>query len=167
MSPPRATERDRPEDQVRIRSALPEEGERLREIVIASKRYWGYDQEFMSRFAAVISMSPGYVRQHDVWVLEHAGRIAGLYGLIHQGEVAQLDHLWLLPRHIGNGFGRILFEHAVMRAAQQGARRLEWDAETHAVGFYERMGGRPARETTSQLGRTVQVFGLDLLSGAT
>ena len=48
------------------------------------------------------------------------------------------------------------------RAVERGARRLEWEAEIHAIGFYEKMGGRRLRETISELGRSVPIFGLEL-----
>jgi GNAT superfamily N-acetyltransferase len=145
-----------------MRPAVPDEGDRLREIEIASKAHWGYDADFMSRFASVISMSPEYVRKHDVWVLETRGDMAGFYGLIHHEDFCELDHLWLLPRFIGSGFGRLMFQHAVQRAAEVGATRLEWEAEPKALGFYHRMGARQVRETQSALGRTVPVMALDL-----
>jgi GNAT superfamily N-acetyltransferase len=88
--------------------------------------------------------------------------VAGFYSLIQHGEVSELDDLWLLPRHIGKGLGRRMFEHATNRAREQGATRLEWEAELHAVGLYERMGGRRVGERTSQLGRTLPIFALDL-----
>jgi GNAT superfamily N-acetyltransferase len=145
-----------------MRQALPKEGERLKEIGIESKAHWGYDEEFMSRFARVISMSSEYVRKHDVWVLETAGDIAGFYGLIHREDLCELDHLWLLPRFIGSGLGRLMFEHAVRRAGEIGATRLELEAEPNALGFYRRMGAREVREAQSALGRTVQIMALDL-----
>jgi GNAT superfamily N-acetyltransferase len=141
---------------------MPEEGESLQQIAVASKGHWGYDPEFLARFATILSLSPDQIREHDVWVLEIDGEAAGFYGLIHHGEVSELDDLWLLPRHIGKGLGRPLFEHAALRAAEHGAKRLEWEAEPNAIGFYERMGGRAVRDTTSQLGRRLQIFALDL-----
>jgi GNAT superfamily N-acetyltransferase len=145
-----------------IRPAAPEEAELLTEIAIASKAHWGYDARFMDRFAAVIAIDSHYLAQNEVWVAQSAGKVAGFYGLVHHGAVAELDHLWLLPAYIGQGLGRRLFEHAVARAAARGAQRLEWEAEPNAVGFYRRMGGATARETTSELGRRMEVFALDL-----
>jgi GNAT superfamily N-acetyltransferase len=145
-----------------MRQAVPEEGERLREIEIASKAHWGYDEDFMTRFASVVSMSPEYVLKHDVWVLENEGDVAGFYGLIHHEGFCVLDHLWLLPRFIGSGFGRLMFEHAVQRAAEVDASRLEWEAEPNSIAFYRRMGARQVRETHSTLGRTVPIMALDL-----
>lgn len=147
-----------------IRAADADEGETLRAIAIASKGHWGYDQDFLTRFGAILSLSRDWIRLHDVWVLEEDGDVAGFYGLIHHGEVTELDDLWLLPAHIGKGHGRRLFEHAAARAREHGALRLEWEAEPNATGFYERMGGRPVRETTSQLGRKLSIFALDLLT---
>jgi hypothetical protein len=47
-----------------------------------------------------------------------------------------------------------------------GADRLEWEAEPNAVGFYRRMGGVPIREVTSELGRRLGVFALELAGPA-
>lgn len=149
-------------EQDQVRQADPNESERLTELAIASKAYWGYDADFMARAAAVLQVSPEYIRRHDVWILEKHGDIAGFYALIDDGDVAVLDHLWLAPNAIGKGSGRLLFEHAVTRARELKARRLEWEAEPNAAGFYRRMGARPVRETTSSLGRTLEVYALDL-----
>lgn len=143
---------------VKIRRAISKEAGQLTGIAIVSKAHWGYNEEFMARFAAVIAIAPEYVRQNDVWILEEAREIAGFYGLIRHGETGELDHLWLLPQHIGKGLGRLLFDHAAERARELGMRRLEWEAEPNAIGFYERMGGRAVRQTTGQLGRRLQVM---------
>jgi GNAT superfamily N-acetyltransferase len=116
----------------------------------------------MAQFASVISMSPAYVEAHEVWVLVGAGDVMGFHGLIHRGDVSELDHMWLLPQHIGKGYGRLVFGHAVQRASAAGAVSLEWEAERHAIGFYKRMGARPLRWSTSQLGRRSLVMGIDL-----
>lgn len=60
---------------MRMRPASPDEGWRLRELEIASKAYWGYPNELMERFSRLISMTPDYVRKHEVWVLEDAEEV--------------------------------------------------------------------------------------------
>lgn len=150
--------RRRPEGIKKIGRAIPEQAELLTGIAIASKAHWGYDEEFMERFAAVTTITPEYVRQNEVWILEVAGESAGFYAVIRHGELGELDHLWLLPQYIGKGLGRLLFDHAIGRARDLGLRQLEWEAEPNAVGFYERMGGRTVRETMGQLGRRLQVM---------
>jgi GNAT superfamily N-acetyltransferase len=120
----------------------------------------------MARFAEVIALTPAEIRDNDVWVVERAGQVIGFYGLVHHGEVAELDHLWLRPEEIGHGLGRLTFEDAMRRAREMDAHRLEWEAEPNAVGFYRRMGGIPIREVTSELGRRLEVFALDLAGPA-
>jgi hypothetical protein len=45
-----------------------------------------------------------------------------------------------------------------------GAIRMEWEAEQHAVGFYEKMGGRYLRNTEPGVwGRTNPVMGAELV----
>jgi GNAT superfamily N-acetyltransferase len=74
-----------------------------------------------------------------------------------------LDDLWLEPASIGRGLGSKLFEACAERARQLGARRLEWEAEPNAVGFYERMGGRYLRDSEpTEFGRVIPVMGMDL-----
>ena len=146
-----------------IRPARADEAASLRELEIASKGHWGYDAAYLARFAAVVSMSPDFIERNEVWVLDQEGTVAGFYTLIHNPKYAVLDSLWLLPHWIGGGLGRTLFEHAVERARAAGATRLEWGAEPHALGFYERMGGRNLRDTTSELGNPIKVMGLDLV----
>jgi GNAT superfamily N-acetyltransferase len=148
---------------VRIRPARPDEGWLLRDIEIASKAYWRYSDRFMDRFARVVSMSPEFVKKHEVWVLEDdEAQVIGFHGLIHRGKLVLLDHLWLLPGHIGAGHGRRLFEHAGERARAAGGERLEWSAEPHAIGFYEHMGGRYLREETGKLDDRRKIYGLGL-----
>src|ERR1700730_810306 len=104
--------------------------------MIRSKAHWGFDDDFMGRFAGVISLSPASVADADVWILEDAGSIIGFYALVPQGDECVLDDLWLLPDHIGGGTGRLMFEHAALRARELGAGVMTWEAEPFAVGFY-------------------------------
>ena len=46
-------------------------------------------------------------------------------------------------------------------ARQLGAGGLEWEAEPNALGFYEKMGARYLRDSTSEWGRTLSVMGID------
>jgi ribosomal protein S18 acetylase RimI-like enzyme len=47
-----------------------------------------------------------------------------------------------LPKRIGRGIGRALFDHAVRRAASLGAGSVRIEADPYAEGFYRRMGAR-------------------------
>jgi GNAT superfamily N-acetyltransferase len=147
---------------LQIRRATPDSGAELTRIALASKAHWGYDRDFMARAAPFLVVDGRYIEDHDVWVVERDGRPVGFYALIHQDRLSILDHLWLQPTDIGHGLGRRLFEHARERAAARGSLRLELEAEPGAVGFYKRMGGRPVRTVTTELGRQFEVYSFDL-----
>ena len=74
-----------------------------------------------------------------------------------------LDDLWIEPAWIGRGVGSQLFRACAARARELGAKRLEWEAEPNAAGFYERMGGRYVRDSDpTAFGRVIPVMELDL-----
>ena len=146
-----------------LRPARPEEGERLREIAIAAKSHWGYEEEAVRSWAAQGDFSPAGLAAKIFLVAEEEGRAVGFASLIPQGEVAVLDDLWIEPAWIGRGVGSELFRACAAQAREVGARRLEWEAEPNAVGFYERMGGRYARDSEpTAFGRVIPVMELDL-----
>jgi GNAT superfamily N-acetyltransferase len=150
-----------------IRAVDPQEGERLREIAIASKSHWGYDLDRVTQWAAQGDFSPQGLRSKEIYVADVDGRAVGWAALIPRGEVCWLDDLWIEPEWIGKGIGTRLFRHAAERGKHLGAQRMEWEAEPHALGFYERMGGRYLRDSEPGVwGRTLAVMGVDLASSS-
>jgi GNAT superfamily N-acetyltransferase len=146
-----------------VRPAAPNEGERLREIATAAKGYWEYDEDRVREWGASLDFSEDGLRGKEVYVAEVDGRIVGWAALIHQGELCWLDDLWIEPASIGTGIGSRLFRHTADRAAEVGARRMEWEAEPNAVGFYEKVGGHYLRDSEpTEWGRTLAVMGIDL-----
>jgi GNAT superfamily N-acetyltransferase len=149
----------------RIRSAEAHEGERLREIAVAAKSHWGYDADRVRLWAAGGDFSPAGLRGKEVYVAEVGGRVVGWAGLIPQGEVCWLDDLWIEPEWMGRRIGTRLFEHAAARGRQLGATRMEWEAERHARGFYEKLGGRYLRDGEPGVwGRVSAILGVELAS---
>jgi GNAT superfamily N-acetyltransferase len=125
---------------------------------MAAKSHWGYELEWVRRWAAAGDFSAEALRG-EVFVAEADGRAVAWAALVPRGGgVVWLDDLWVEPAWMGTGIGSRLFRHAVERARQLGGERLEWEAEPHAVGFYARMGGRFLR--------VVPVMGLDLSAAA-
>jgi GNAT superfamily N-acetyltransferase len=147
---------------VLIRPARPDEAAALTALAVRSKAHWPYPAAFLARFARTIGLTPEVVAANDVHVLERDGVVRGFVTVLHRGDVAVLDDLWLEPAEIGRGSGRLLFEHAAHRAAVGGARVLEWEAEPGATGFYERMGGETVGWAASPLGRGLPVMRLRL-----
>lgn len=154
---------DAPSAGVRVRGPRSNEGERLRAIAVAAKSHWGYDVERVREWAAMGDFSPEGLRQKDVYVAEVSGHAVGWAAAFEKGEVFWLDDLWIDPAWMRQGIGARLFRHAAERGKKCGALRMEWEAERHAIGFYEKMGGRYLRDSEPGVwGRVSAVMGVDL-----
>jgi len=135
----------------------------LREIAVEAKSHWGYDRARVEEWALGGDFEPESLRKRLLYVAEVEGRPVGWAALIPRGEVGWLEDLWVEPAWIGLGLGRILFERVAAEARQRGARRLEWEAEPNAAGFYEHLGGAYVRDSDeTEWGRVLEVLGLDL-----
>ena len=135
----------------RIRRAQVDEAELLTLLARRSKAHWGYDDEFMRRAADDMVIPTSAIESGQVHVLEDDGGAVLGFHRLRPGEPAVLEDLWLEPGAIGAGHGRRLWRHAVDVARSGGARAIEFDADPHAVGFYERMGAVRIGETPSSV----------------
>jgi GNAT superfamily N-acetyltransferase len=147
---------------VSIRAGRVDEGARLKEIAIAAKAHWGYGVERVREWADQGDFSSARLSELTLFVAEADGRAIAWASLDPRGETAWLEDLWVEPEWIGTGIGTSLFCRAVDHARATGARAIEWEAEPNALGFYEKMGGRYVRDSTSEWGRTLSVMGVDL-----
>lgn len=109
-------------------------------IAHAAKRHWGYPEEWIQCWAAVLTIAPDDISRNATFVAREAGEIVGFGTVAMSGAGAQLDHLWVLPAAMGRGIGRRLFEYAEEVARQYGTSRLWVESDPHAEGFYRRMG---------------------------
>ena len=135
----------------------------MREIAVEAKAHWGYDRALVEEWALGGDFDPESLRKRLLYVAESDGRPVGWAALIPRGEVGWLEDLWVEPAWIGRGVGRALFEHAAAEARQRGARRLEWEAEPNAQGFYEHLGATYLRDSEeTEWGRVLEVLGVDL-----
>jgi GNAT superfamily N-acetyltransferase len=123
-----------------ILRATPGDAGTLTRISFAAKRYWGYPEQWMERWRESLTITPDFIRRNEVYVAVLEGEMVGFYALAGQGQKIELEHLWVTPEHIGTGVGRLLFDHAVRRAASLGAETLRIESDPNAEGFYRRMG---------------------------
>jgi GNAT superfamily N-acetyltransferase len=149
--------------EIHIREGRESDFERLRAIAVEAKAHWGYDRALVEEWAQGGDFEPKSLRRRLVYVAEEDGRPVGWAALIPRGEVGWLEDLWVEPAWIGRGLGRALFEHVVTEARQRGARRLEWEAEPNAQGFYRHMGAAYRRDSEeTEWGRVLEVLGVEL-----
>ncbi|MER5728177.1 GNAT family N-acetyltransferase [Streptomyces sp. NPDC002138] len=130
----------------RIRAARPGEAAALGALVLRSKAYWGYDEEFLAACAPQMRIRAGEIGARRVVVAEAEGpgrAVLGVASLEGRSPVAALGLLFVEPEAIGRGVGRLLYRDAVRRARELGCHTLLIDADPHAAGFYRAMGALP------------------------
>ena len=143
---------------MRIREALKDEAAVLSRIALEAKRHWGYPEDWIQYWSDDLTISPEFITQNQVFVAESENEIIGFYALVPSGRNAELEHMWVAPKHIGTGVGKELFIHAMQTAAGDNISEVELSADPNAEGFYQKMGARRIGEVTSEvLGETRQL----------
>jgi GNAT superfamily N-acetyltransferase len=136
---------------LRIREALKDEAAVLSRIALEAKRHWGYPEDWIQYWSDDLTMSPEFISQNQVFVAESENEIVGFYALVAAGRHAELEHMWVAPKHIGTGVGKELFIHAMQIAAGDNISEVELSADPNAEGFYQKMGARRIGEVTSEV----------------
>jgi predicted N-acetyltransferase YhbS len=113
-----------------------------------------------------LTIIPGYLEAHDVWVAEQDGAIVGMCALEDRGTRWNLEHVWVEPSAHGGGIGRALVTCALDEARRRRAGIVELLADPYASGFYERLGARHAGDVPAPMpgarDRTLPRFEFDL-----
>ena len=136
---------------IEIRRAKPEEANTLSEIAHAAKRHWKYPETWIEQWREDLTISPDFVREHEMFVAVVDTQIAGCCALVMTDGRAEIEHMWIRPEYMGGGVGRALFDHARARAEESGANVLELSADPNAEGFYERMGAQRIGEVRADM----------------
>jgi GNAT superfamily N-acetyltransferase len=123
----------------------------LTEIAFAAKRHWGYPERWIQAWRDILTMRPEFIGANVAYSAIEDGRAVGFYLLTKENDGMHLDHLWILPRAMGRGIGRALFEHAAAEARTLGFDLIRIEADPNAEGFYKRMGATRVGTSVSQV----------------
>jgi N-acetylglutamate synthase-like GNAT family acetyltransferase len=136
---------------LKIRKATTEDAATLTRIALDAKRHWGYPEHWIKRWQDDLTITPDYVTANRVYVAESESVLLGFYALIMRNEKAELDHIWVVPAHLGTGVGKQLFLHAMQIAAGERVSEVEILSDPNAEGFYRKMGAHRTGEAVSEI----------------
>jgi GNAT superfamily N-acetyltransferase len=157
-----------------IRPAEKEEAQVLTRLSFESKGYWAYPKEYYDVWKPELTITSDYIAKNDVLVFESEGAVIGYYSIVeleNDIEVSGikidkghwLEHMFIAPKYIGRGIGRIMFDHLRNRCEIKGIRKLGILADPNARGFYEKMGCDDRGEFPSTIaGRTTPLLVLTI-----
>lgn len=135
-----------------ISAAKPENAERLTEIALAAKAFWGYDQTFMTACVDELSVTKAMLtNQKFIYNLAMSkDEIIGFYGLEKLStSLFELDALFVWPDFIGKGVGKILMTHAKQTAQSMGCDKLTIQSDPNAEAFYHATGAKTVGQKAS------------------
>ncbi|WP_329580695.1 GNAT family N-acetyltransferase [Streptomyces sp. NBC_01361] len=147
-----------------IRPARPEEAGFLTDLALRSKAHWGYDAEFLASCREELTLGGAELVGLRAAVAERDGNVVGFTTLEGEPPRGVLGMMFVDPSAIGQGIGRLLFDHTVKTAQGLGFRQFTLDADPNAEPFYEAMGAVPVGVVPSGSisGRTLTQYLVDV-----
>lgn len=137
--------------QATLRPATGDDADALTDLAHRAKAHWGYPAHWMRAWDAQLTILPGYIDMHDVWVAERDGVVVGMCALEDRGSRWMLEHVWVEPALHGGGIGRALVQRALDTVRARHGRIVELLSDPYATGFYEKLGARHAGDVPAPM----------------
>lgn len=150
-----------------FRSASNSDGTRVREVVFAILREFGFTPDPKGTDSDLFDLESSYLAGGGAFELlvDDDEQIIGTVGLMPHGPgVCELRKMYLEREQRGRGLGRQMLEHAIATARRLGFRRIELETESRlkdAIKLYQQFGFQPVC-CENICTRCDQTFALDL-----
>ncbi|MFT7860771.1 MAG: GNAT family N-acetyltransferase [Sulfurimonas sp.] len=139
--------------------AIPNEADALQDLARKSKRYWGYDDEYMKKWKHDQLLTPSFISNNPVFALKENKQIVGFFAFDLRANPIDLKHFWIDPNLTGSGMGKALFYYVLDYLESIHCFEFQVTVEPNAVGFYSKMGGQVIGEVDRpDLGQTYPVM---------
>ena len=139
------------------------DNEILTDITKKSKAYWGYSEEQILKWDSNLTISQEYIEKNQVFKLTYENIIICYYSYIIIEKNVKLDNLFILPEHIGKGFGKFLINDFLNRIKKEKFKKVILDSEPNAENFYIKIGFKKIGEfETSIKNRFMPIMEMNL-----
>ena len=118
-----------------IRRATGDDADALTDLAHRAKAHWGYPASWMREWDPQLTIIPGYLEAHDVWLAERDGAIVGMCALEDRGARWNLEHVWVEPAVHGARDRPRARDGGARRGAAPASRVVELLADPYASGF--------------------------------
>ena len=126
---------------MKIVNATNKDVEILTFITKKSKAFWGYSEEQILKWNDSLTVSKEYIKTNNVFKLITEDTIIGYYSYFNiEKDTIKLDNLFILPEHIGKGFGKLLMNDFLNRLDISETKKVQLHADPNAENFYLKLG---------------------------
>ena len=149
------------ENSLRVLRATSKDSSRLSQIAWEAKKHWGYPAAWMEGWKNDLSPDTSYVEDNHLLKVEEHGELLGWGALCFDQENQrwEIGHLWILPKAMGRGLGKLLWETLCMEAKKRCVQELFIYSDPNAQAFYEKMGADFIEDVPSTPeGRTIPLM---------
>lgn len=126
----------------KVLEATPADAAQLSEIALAAKKYCQYPDSWYDKWGDMFIVSPEFIKSNIVRVAMIGNDIVGFIAISTDDFVAELEHMWVLPKYMNQGIGSSLFSVVVDYCKYNGIRKLRIESDPNAKIFYEKMGAK-------------------------
>ena len=124
---------------MKFRKATISDISTLNKISLASKKYWGYSEDWIEHWIDDLTLTERDLSVQEVVVLDLQLKIIGFCATMDQGAYYEVMHLWILPEFIGKGYGKMLLKKALSTLGVAD-KPIEVTADPYAELFYKKQG---------------------------
>jgi N-acetylglutamate synthase-like GNAT family acetyltransferase len=111
-------------------------------LISRSKSYWNYDPDYLKASLPLIQISEIWLQQHAGFTLYNNCKILGFLGVEKFDNFWKLEHLWIDPEKINQGYGRKAIQYLCCLAMEQKIAKILLLPDPPAEKFYSRLGAQ-------------------------
>jgi streptomycin 6-kinase len=115
----------------------------INDLLKKSKASWGYDDHFMDEFMRNFSTTSESIQKNVIKLFFNKNQLISFYAFsINKNDDIQLylDDFFVHPDYIGQGIGKIMWNHCLDTVTSIGQTEFWLWADPNAAGFYKKCG---------------------------
>ncbi len=124
---------------LKIIEAIIEDIPMLNKISIASKKHWGYPDDWITHWREALTIHPSNFNESTILKAVLDNEIIGFCAVCETPENYEVLHLWLDPAYIGKGYGKALLTKVLAQVVVL-SKDIIVEADPYAEPFYTKMG---------------------------
>ncbi|MEM8525729.1 MAG: GNAT family N-acetyltransferase [Bacteroidota bacterium] len=148
---------------MQIQKAQLNDANRLTDLCIRSKSFWGYSREQIEIWREELTITEAHIQNQEVYMLVD-GDLIGFYAFSKiSAQKVKLNYLFMEPKYIGKGYGKQFLMNFIDRARNLNYETVTLDADPNAEYFYKKQGFQVVGQLASSIeGRFLPIMELKI-----